>query len=128
MLERSKRVRVDPPRGVGELWIIAFFTSFFVLERTVPIHLTGTLAEALFWVTVAACLVAQTALLRSAVRTSAMLSSDSSAGAPTRRSEMTWAVIPAIVIVLVLAFTWRKLHEHPQHQHAPEVGASAISS
>jgi hypothetical protein len=48
--------------------------------------------------------------------------------APNRRTEMAWAVIPAVVLAIVLAFTWRKLHEHPAHHHAPHVGASVISS
>ncbi len=61
------------------------------------------LADAIFWVAVAACLVAQVAILRSVVI--------SRAGSRARRAvEIAWAVAPAVALALVLAATWRTLH------------------
>jgi hypothetical protein len=61
------------------------------------------LADAIFWVAVAACLVAQVAILRSVVVTRA--------GSTARRAaEIAWAVAPAVALALVFAATWRTLH------------------
>jgi heme/copper-type cytochrome/quinol oxidase subunit 2 len=61
------------------------------------------LADAIFWIAVAACLVAQVAILRSVVVTR-------SGSAARRATEIAWAVAPAVALALVLAATWRTLH------------------
>ena len=61
------------------------------------------LADAIFWVAVAACLIAQVAILRSVLVTRG--------GSVARRAaEIAWAVAPAVALALVLAATWRTLH------------------
>ena len=72
--------------------------------------ISPTLADAIFWVAVAACLVAQTAILRSVLRTGA--ASRGTTGA-RRGAEILWAVAPAVALALVLAATWRTLHPRP---------------
>ncbi len=71
-------------------------------------------ADAIFWVAVACCAVAQWLILRSALR-----APDAERGPPaggggvpaTRRAaEVAWAVLPAIALALVLAATWRAIH------------------
>lgn len=59
----------------------------------------GPVVIALFWTAAIACAVAQLAIFRSvfAHRT------DRSAG------EILWAVLPAIALALVLAYTWRRI-------------------
>ena len=65
--------------------------------------LSPKLADAIFWVAVAACLVAQAAILRSVALTRA-------GSAARRAAELLWAVAPAVALALVLAATWRTLH------------------
>ena len=82
--------------------------------------------------TVAACIVAQVALIRSAFRTPPAPTPEHPLAAPKRATEIAWAVIPAIMLVLVLGFTWRAMHrpsEHHHHDHAPaptDFGSIAI--
>jgi heme/copper-type cytochrome/quinol oxidase subunit 2 len=72
--------------------------------------MTPSLADAIFWVAVVCCVVAQIAILRStfAVRAGGAVS-------PSRRpagrvEEIIWAVVPALALAGVLALTWRAMH------------------
>jgi heme/copper-type cytochrome/quinol oxidase subunit 2 len=95
--------------------------EFLILPRE-------ALAEVLFWVTVAACIVAQVALVRSAFRTPPAPTPEHPMTAPTRASEIAWSVVPAIMLAVVLMFTWRAIHP-PSESPAPSssVGSSLIS-
>lgn len=78
-------------------------------------------ADAIFWVAVACCAVAQVAILRS------VLVSPVEAGEPVRSSvwrrtaEIAWAVLPGIALAVVLVYTWRAIHE--SHTAATPVAA-----
>jgi heme/copper-type cytochrome/quinol oxidase subunit 2 len=67
-------------------------------------------ADAIFWVAVACCAVAQVAILRS------VLVSPVEAGEPVRSSaarravEIAWAVLPGVALAIVFAYTWRAIH------------------
>jgi heme/copper-type cytochrome/quinol oxidase subunit 2 len=56
------------------------------------------LARLLFWAAACACGVAHVAILRSVAKTPRH-----------RRTELAWAVIPAIVLAGVLVMTWRAM-------------------
>jgi hypothetical protein len=73
------------------------------------------LADAIFWVAVAACLVAQAAILRSVAATR-------TGSAGHRATELAWAIAPAVALALVLAATWRTLHPRAE---GVERGSSA---
>lgn len=72
-------------------------------------HPSGNpLAELIFWIAAAICIVAEIALLRSAFFPGA---SETRAPAhPARGTEMLWAVIPAVALMLLLAATWRAVN------------------
>jgi len=57
------------------------------------------LAQLLFWAAVFACLVAHIVIVRSVLR-----------AWPRRFTELTWAVVPAIALAVVLVMTWRSMH------------------
>lgn len=58
-----------------------------------------SLVDAVFWVAVASCVVAQVAIVRSVVTS------------PRRRPiELAWAILPAFALGALLVFTWRRLH------------------
>lgn len=70
------------------------------------------LTDAIFWVAVACCVIAQTAILRSIFASLASSASGNRAtpsSASHRAIEVMWAVIPGIALAAVLVFTWRAM-------------------
>ena len=69
-----------------------------------------SLAEPIFWIAAALCVIAELAILHAAFSPPR----DAGAVAPVpqspRGTEMIWAVIPAIILALLLAATWRAVH------------------
>jgi heme/copper-type cytochrome/quinol oxidase subunit 2 len=74
------------------------------------------LADAIFWIAVAACTVAQVAIVRSVATTPTTSTGSSRA---RRAAEIAWAVAPAVALALVLGATWRTLHPRADSQRAP---------
>lgn len=74
------------------------------------------LAEPIFWIALALCIVAQIAILRSAFArrggSVAAVPGDSVGVIPhsPRSAEMVWAVIPAIGLGFLFAAIWRAIH------------------
>ena len=86
--------------------------------------MSPTVADAIFWIAVVACAVAQIAILRSVLGARQPELPADARVAPARRSvELAWAVIPALALVGVLALTWRTLHPS-----AGRAGADAAST
>ena len=71
------------------------------------------LADAIFWIAVACCTIAQFAILRSILATPA--ASDSSLPPRTgrRAAEAAWATLPGLALGVVLVFTWAAIHAAP---------------
>ena len=70
-----------------------------------------SVADAIFWVAVACCTVAQLAILRSVVISPAVAADSGAPASGWRRaSEIAWAVIPGIALAVVLVFTWNAMH------------------
>ena len=74
----------------------------------------------MFWVAATCCLVAQFALIVSAVR-SPMDGSAESAGVamPRRSGEIAWTIVPAIGLAVLLVFTWRAVHPRAMTNDMP---------
>jgi heme/copper-type cytochrome/quinol oxidase subunit 2 len=77
-------------------------------------------ADAIFWVAVLSCVVAQAAITRSALR---MRGDTQSGSLPRPRvvTEVAWVIVPAIALAIVLFMTWRAIHPPsgaPTHEHA----------
>ena len=93
--------------------------------------MTNALADTIFWIAVASCTIAQVAILRSIFNPAPRGAPAALAGArPVRRGlEVLWAVLPAVGLALVLAWTWREMQDrrtpatepHPSHS-VPSVG------
>jgi heme/copper-type cytochrome/quinol oxidase subunit 2 len=66
--------------------------------------MAGPLADALFWIAVVATAIAHAFILRSTIR------GMRAAGAGRSFWEWTWAVLPAISLVILFLFTWRAMH------------------
>jgi len=68
-------------------------------------------ADAIFWIAVACCSVAQVAILRSVIVSPVRAPSSSGSVSPAKRAaEIAWAVIPGIALAVVLVLTWRAMH------------------
>jgi membrane protein implicated in regulation of membrane protease activity len=72
------------------------------------------LAETIFWIAAFACIIAEIAILRS---TYAARRVEKSALVPAAgpRGEITWALIPALGLSLLLLMTWRKIEARDAH-------------
>jgi heme/copper-type cytochrome/quinol oxidase subunit 2 len=80
------------------------------------------LAETIFWIAVAACVIAEIAILRS---TFASRRGHKSELVPTSspRGEIAWAVIPAIGLAVLLAASWQRIEaRHAHMQMMPHAG------
>lgn len=64
------------------------------------------LAAVIFWAAVACCVVAQTAILRTAF---ARTPAPGAVPAARRAMEAAWALLPALALAGVLLATWRRL-------------------
>ena len=73
--------------------------------------MSASLAGAMFWLSVAVCLVAQVAILRATLRVSSAATPDATPSLPHPRRwlEMVWVVLPAIALVALFAATWRSI-------------------
>lgn len=82
-------------------------------------------ADAIFWVALACCIVAQVAILRSALARH-VRPADAPAALPRMRRgvETVWALLPAIALAGVLFLTWRAVRARTAG--APDAGAAAV--
>ena len=69
-----------------------------------------SLAEPIFWIAAALCVIAELAILRAAFAPPADAGTSTSIPHSPRGTEMIWAIIPAIILALLLAATWRAVH------------------
>ena len=72
------------------------------------------LAETIFWIAAAACLIAEVAILRSTFAAPYTQKSEM-VPASSRRSELAWAIIPALALGAVLIFTWQRIESRQMH-------------
>lgn len=69
------------------------------------------IADAVFWIAVACCSVAQLAILRSAIVSPARTAASRAPSSPARRAiEITWALLPGIALAVLFVYTWSAMH------------------
>ena len=71
-----------------------------------PVRLT----DAIFWFSAICCAVAQTAILRSVIVAPAQAPGGPSSSIGRRATDIVWAVLPGIALIVVFVFTWRVMH------------------
>ena len=90
------------------------------------------LAETLFWIAAVACAIAELAILRSTFLARRGKKSELVPSA-SQRSELAWAVIPALALGVVLTATWQRIEardarsqmiDHSKMQHSMPMPAS----
>lgn len=69
-----------------------------------------SVADAIFWIAVASCAVAQLAILHSIVVSPARATAQGAAPAKVRAVEIFWAVLPGLALAALFVFTWRAMH------------------
>ena len=76
-------------------------------------------ADAIFWIACACCVLAQAAIVRSVVISPASRQSTDGAMRPAEPSsrrhfaraiDLAWAVLPGIALAVVLFYTWAAMH------------------
>jgi len=71
------------------------------------------LVDAIFWVAVACCAIAQLAIIRSVIISPSQVADASDSAAPASSSrraiEIAWAVLPGVALVFVFFYTWRAM-------------------
>jgi heme/copper-type cytochrome/quinol oxidase subunit 2 len=71
--------------------------------------------DAVFWIAVGCCAIAQSAILYSVLRAPARRTSSQTTTAPQPLSssgrviDIAWAVLPGIALVFVLVYTWQAM-------------------
>jgi hypothetical protein len=83
----------------------------------------SSLADAIFWSAVVLCAVAQLALLHSFFLGASR--PPRGAAGSFRATETLWAVMPAVVLVALLAVTWRAMHAPPTMEWRAGLSAAA---
>jgi hypothetical protein len=78
-------------------------------------------AEAIFWIAVACCAIAQLAILRSVLVSPVEVGEPVRSSVARRTAEIAWAVLPGIALAVVFVYTWRAIHE--SHVSATAVAA-----
>ena len=68
-----------------------------------------SLRDAGFWLSVVACVVAQGAIVRSVFASRSVHASES-VPRPRLAVELSWAVMPAVALVVLFWLTWGALH------------------
>lgn len=68
-------------------------------------------ADAIFWIAVVCCAIAQLAILRSMLVVPARRDGDRPAS--RRTAEIAWALLPGVALGVVLMYTWRAMHGDP---------------
>ena len=66
------------------------------------------LAETIFWIAAAACVIAELAILRSTFAAQRATKSEL-VPSSSPRGEIAWAVIPALALGVVLTATWQRV-------------------
>ena len=72
--------------------------------------ISSPLADVLFWVAAACCIVAHVAILRSVLRSRRQTAANPDVPRSRQSVEIVWAIVPALVLAVVLAATWRSMH------------------
>lgn len=89
------------------------------------------LAETIFWIAAAACVIAEVAILRFTFATRSANKSEL-VPASSRNGEIAWAVIPALALIVVFGATWQRIQarqnhmemmHHPGMQHSSQTSA-----
>ncbi len=83
------------------------------------------LGEAIFWIAAVCCLVAQVAIIRSALSPHEPTPGSEQVPRPRTGIEVVWTLLPALVLIGVFALTWRAMHR-PQTPAGLRVSDSAI--
>lgn len=88
--------------------------------------MSPTIANAVFWIAAATCLIAQIAVVRSAIRSPMPGAPDTTVVMPRRWKEIVWTIVPAIALTLILLATWRAIHPPMDPLHNMPTGHRMI--
>ena len=85
------------------------------------------LGEAIFWIAAVCCLVAQVAIVRSALSPHEPAPGSEQVPRPRTGVEVIWTLLPALVLIGVFALTWQAMHR-PQLPAGLRLSDSAVAT
>lgn len=88
------------------------------------------LAETIFWIAAAACVIAEVAILRFTFATRSANKSEL-VPASSHSGEIAWAIIPALALIVVFGATWQRIQARQNHtdmMHHPGMDHSTQTS
>jgi heme/copper-type cytochrome/quinol oxidase subunit 2 len=122
--------RLNPPFP-HPIFTVLHATSFSV-SGVGPSAAAG---EAIFWIAVLSCVVAEIAILRAVFRVRGTVPGPAAPGVGSslprvrRGVEILWALLPALALALVLVLTWRAMRAgHASPSPAPRATSHAAST
>jgi hypothetical protein len=100
-----------------------------IVPVSLHMHLSFAAAVGLFWTSVACCAFAQFFILRSVGGGGRRHVPEPLAHLPRQRGavEVLWALVPAVALGVVLAFTWRAIRAAPAPAGAGAVPALEVA-
>jgi heme/copper-type cytochrome/quinol oxidase subunit 2 len=87
-----------------------------------------SLAEIVFWLSVACCLVAQVLIVRSVLAARRLPAAHPELPRANAGVELMWAVVPGIALAVLLLFTWRAIQARDARGAAPANLAAPTST
>jgi heme/copper-type cytochrome/quinol oxidase subunit 2 len=78
-----------------------------------------SLAEIVFWLSVACCLVAQVLIVRSVLAARRLPAVRPELPRANPGVELMWAVVPGIALAVLMLFTWRAIRERDVRSATP---------
>jgi heme/copper-type cytochrome/quinol oxidase subunit 2 len=87
--------------------------------------MSSLFADAIFWIAVACCTVAQLAIIHSVLVSPARVAGSAPTSGARRVAEIAWAVIPGIALAFVLFFTWHAMQRLYHPPAFPSAGMGA---
>lgn len=88
----------------------------------------GPIAATLFWIAVAACVVAQFFIIRAVVRAVPSETGSPHVPTPRRALEIAWAILPAVLIIAVFLGAWRIVSPSAPFEPLPTSSRGALDA
>ena len=110
------------------------WSRFLTQSSELPASLLpSAVLDVIFWIAVAACIIAQWFILRAVWRVIPSVTGSPNVPMPRRASEIAWAILPALLLAGAFFGAWRTMHpvsspdSHPPTSHGASVAPVARS-
>ena len=96
------------------------------LQAAAPVAVPIQLLDAVFWLSAAACVVAQYFIVRAVWRVIPSVTGSPNVPMPRRAQEMMWVLLPALLLIGAFIGAWRHLHPPASSDMNPSTSRGAL--